>query len=278
MSEVYVIAEIGINHNGNMDLAKELVFGAYQSGCNAVKFQKRTIEEVYTKEELDRDRESPWGTTNREQKEGLEFNISQYKELYEFSKNLGLDFIVSCWDTKSVDLIEENMNVDYHKVASALTTDKTFLKKLNETGKPVILSTGMCTEEHIKAAMSTLENTKYVLACTSTYPTKPEEVNLSHIQTLKKDYPKVGVGFSNHYNGHDACVGAVALGAECVEFHITKDRTMYGSDQAASIENYFTLLAGIRNMEKMIGDGKKRIYDSELPIANKLRKVDDIIK
>ena len=278
MSKVYVIAEIGINHNGNIDLAKELIFGAYQSGCNAVKFQKRTIEEVYTKEDLDRDRESPWGTTNREQKEGLEFNIDQYKELYEFTKNLSLDFIVSCWDTKSIDLIEENMNVDYHKVASALTTDKKFLKKLNETGKPVILSTGMCTKKHIKAAVKTLDNVKYVLACTSTYPTKPEEVNLSHVVTLKKKYPKLGVGFSNHYNGHDACVGAVALGAECIEFHITKDRTMYGSDQAASIENYFTLLAGIRNMEKMVGDGIKRVYESELPIEKKLRKVDDILK
>jgi N-acetylneuraminate synthase len=277
MNKVYVIAEIGINHNGDMPLAKKLISDAFQSGCNAVKFQKRTIEEVYTSEELDKHRQSPWGTTNRQQKEGLEFSIEQYKELYDFTKNLKMDFIVSCWDLSSVDLIEENLDVDYHKVASALTTDRAFLQKLNDTGKPVILSTGMCTQEQIDAAINILDNVTTVLACTSTYPTVPEEVNLRHITTLKNSNPELTIGFSNHYSGHDACVGAVALGSECIEFHITNDRTMYGSDQAASIENSRGLLLAIRQMEKMLGNGVKKVYDTEVPIANKLRKVDDIL-
>jgi len=275
MTQTYIIAEIGINHNGDMSLAKELIFGAYKAGADAVKFQKRTIEEVYSEEELDRSRESPWGTTNREQKEGLEFNVKQYKELFDFTKNLKLDFIVSCWDIPSVQLIEDYLEVDYHKIASAMITDISFLNKLNETGKPVILSTGMCSEQYIKNALEVLQNVKYVLACTSTYPTVSEEVNLSHITTMKEKYPNCQIGFSNHYNGHDACIGSVALGAECVEFHITKDRTMYGSDQAASIENFDHLVSGIRNMEIMRGNGRKKIYLSEVPIEGKLRKVND---
>jgi N-acetylneuraminate synthase len=274
---VYVIAEIGINHNGNFDLAKELMLKSKEAGCDAVKFQKRTIDLVYTKDELDRFRESPWGTTNREQKEGLEFSLEQYKELESYASELGLDFIVSCWDLNSVDEIEKACNVKYHKVASALATDKKFLERLNKTGKPVILSTGMCSEEQIEAAVGLLNNVEYVLACTSTYPTKAEQVNLKHIQTLKSKYSDKEIGFSNHYNGLDACVGAVALGAQCVEFHVTKDRAMYGSDQSASIQNVTYMVEAIRNMEKMIGDGIKRVYESELPIAKKLRKVEDTL-
>ncbi len=275
--KTYVIAEVGINHNGSMDIAKRLILGAKESGCDAVKFQKRTVEDVYTKAALDKYRESPWGTTNRAQKEGLEFSIQQYQELFEYTKSLGLDFIVSCWDLNSVDVIEDNISVDYHKVASALATDKKFLEKLNETGKPVILSTGMCTQEQVDAAINILKNVKYVLACTSTYPTLPEEVNLNNVKTLASLYPSLSVGFSNHYNGHLACLGAIALGAECVEFHITEDRTMYGSDQASSIENYHQLLVGIRSLEKMLGDGVKRVYDTEKPIIEKLRNTDDTI-
>jgi N-acetylneuraminate synthase len=277
MSKTYVIAEIGINHNGDINLAKELIVGAYKSGCDAVKFQKRTVDEVYSKEDLDRPRESLWGSTNREQKEGLEFSIEQYKELHRFTKKMKLDFIVSCWDLKSVDLIEKHIEVDYHKVASALATNKAFLSRLNETNKPVILSTGMCSTEHIGAAAALLTNVEYILACTSTYPTVPEEVNLRHIITLKEKYPETKIGFSNHYNGHDACVGAVVLGAECIEFHITKDRTLYGSDQVASIENYCALLDGIRTMESMLGDGVKKVYETELPIEKKLRAISDIL-
>lgn len=276
MSNIYIISEIGINHNGDVGLAKKLIRMSSDSGANAVKFQKRTIDLVYTEEELNKDRVSPWGDTNRQQKEGLEFDMETYKELESYSNSLGLDFIVSCWDTNSLKEVEENLNVKYHKIASALTTDKKFLEALNETGRPVILSTGMCTEEEIGAAINVLDNVEYVLACTSTYPTNREEVNLNHISTLKENYPNIKAGFSNHYNGHDACVGSVVLGAECIEFHITNDRASYGSDQAASIEKSAALINAIRTMEVMLGDGIKKVYDSEVPIANKLRKVNDV--
>ena len=273
----YVIAEIGINHNGDIDLAKELIDMAHTSGCDAVKFQKRNVEEVYSTEELDKPRESPWGTTTREQKHGIEFNIVQYKELEEYADERGLNFIVSCWDLDSLQEVEDNLNVKYHKVASALATDKDFLEALHYTGKPIILSTGMCTDEQVDAALKILKNTEYVLACTSTYPTKEEEVNLNYINTLKEKYPYLSVGFSNHYNGLAACIGATALGAECLEFHITKDRTMYGSDQVASIESVNELMVSVRKIEKMLGDGEKVVYDSEVPIAEKLRKVESTV-
>lgn len=268
--KTYIIAEIGINHNGSMELAKQLIDQSHTAGVNAVKFQKRDIGQVYSKEELDKPRESPWGKTNREQKEGLEFSIEQYKTLKAYTESLGLDFIISCWDTKSIDDVE-CLDIKYHKVASALLTDIDFLRKLNKTGKPIILSTGMSTDDEIEQAMLILNDVRYVLACTSTYPTDVNELNLKHITTLKNRYP-VGVGFSNHYNGHDACVAATALGAECIEFHITHDRTDYGSDQAASIENADTLCNAIRQTELMLGDGEKVVYDSEVPIAKKLRK------
>ena len=271
----YIIAEIGINHNGDMDLAKELILKAKHGGCDAVKFQKRDIESVYSEEELNTPRESPFGTTTREQKEGIEFDINQYKELESYSKQCGLDFIVSCWDLKSLDLVQENLDVKYHKVASAMATDKTFLMELNKTKKPVILSVGMCTQAEVDRAMVILNNVKYILACTSTYPTKAEEINLKYVETLIERFPFIKVGFSNHYNGMDACVGAVTLGAECIEFHITKERTMYGSDQPASIQDSDDLVDAVRKMELMVGDGVKIVYDSEVPIAKKLRKVND---
>ena len=204
-------------------------------------------------------------------------SIEEYKELQSYTKELGLDFIVSCWDIKSLDLVEEHLDVKYHKIASAMATDKEFLEKLNDTGKPVILSVGMCNDGEVSAAMSILLNVKYILACTSTYPTRAEEINLRYIETLKKLYPTTKVGFSNHYNGLDACVGSIIFGAECVEFHITKDRTMYGSDQVASIQHSDDLVDSIRKMELMVGDGIKKVYDSEVPIAAKLRKVTDTI-
>jgi N-acetylneuraminate synthase len=276
-NKVYIIAEIGINHNGDIDLAKKLIDKAHGSGCNAVKLQKRTIDLVYTEEELNKPRQSPWGTTTREQKEGLEFSIEQYVELEKYTKEKGLEFIVSCWDENSVELIEKNCNVDYHKVASALLTDKSFLKKLNECEKPIILSTGMSNEEEVEAALKVLDNVEFILACTSAYPTPDEQVNLSYIKTLKQKYPTMKVGFSNHSNGLLATHGAIAFGAECIEFHITHDRAAYGSDQAASIENSDELVSGIRKMRKLIGDGNKKIYDTELPIIEKLRKVNDIL-
>lgn len=276
-NKTYCIAECGINHNGDIKLAKELIDMAKEAGCDAVKFQKRTIELVYSQQELDTYRESPWGVTNRKQKEGLEFSIEQYKELESYARSKELDFIVSCWDTNSVDVIESNCNVKYHKVASALLTDRAFLEKLNMTGKPVILSTGMSTEAEIDSALSILKNVEYVLACTSTYPTKDEEMNLRHIITLKANYPHLKIGFSNHSSGMLACFGATALGAEMIEFHITKDRTMYGSDQSASIENSAKLVDGIRKIERLLGDGIKVVFDTEKAIAKKLRKTNNIL-
>jgi len=274
MKKPYVIAEIGINHNGSISLAKTLIDQSYQSKCHAVKFQKRDIESVYSEDELNKYRESPWGTTTRQQKEGLEFSIEQYKELYAYTKNLGMDFIVSCWDRKSFELIENNLDVDYHKVASALLTDKDFLNDLLQSGKKTILSTGMSNEEQIHEAVNILQpNLEYILACTSTYPTSIDELNLKYIQTLKEKYPQYKIGFSNHYSGFEAVFGAVALGSECVEFHITNNRTAYGSDQSASIQNSQGLVDGIFKMSRMIGDGVKKVYNSEIPIAEKLRKV-----
>lgn len=275
---VYIIAEIGINHNGDINLAKELIDAASKTGCNAVKFQKRTIDLVYTSEELDKPRESPWGITNRQQKEGLEFSIEEYKILETYTKNKGLDFIVSCWDINSVKEVEDHLDVTYHKVASALLTDKEFLEKLKSTGKKIILSTGMSNEEQIKKAILTLgaENIEYLLACTSTYPTKVDQINLSYIDTLKINYETIKIGFSNHYSGGLACYGAVVKGAECIEFHITKDRTMYGSDQASSIQNIDIVVDGIRKISQMVGDGRKVVYDDEKLIADKLRKKDTI--
>jgi N-acetylneuraminate synthase len=278
--QVYVIAEIGINHNGSMNLARALIDKAAEAGCNAVKFQKRDIDTTYTKEELETPRQSPWGTTTRQQKEGLEFNADQYRELYTYTKNLGLDFGVSCWDVPSVELIEKAINVDFHKVASASITDKALIESIKATGKPVILSTGMSDGAQVWKAVDAIGVKRLerggILACTSTYPTKPEEVNLNYISTLQDNYLPVPVGFSNHYNGHDACIGAVALGASIIEFHITCDRTMYGSDQAASIENVKELVSGIRNMELMLGTGEKVVFPSEVPIAKKLRKVNTL--
>lgn len=272
----YIIAEIGINHNGDLLLAKELIDIAKKSGCDAVKFQKRDIESVYTLEELNSPRVSPWGNTLRQQKEGLEFSIDQYQELEEYASNNKLDFIVSCWDSKSLDLIDKFCNVKYHKVASALLTNKVFLEQINKTEKPVILSTGMSTMDEIDAAVKLLTKVEYLLSCTSTYPTKDEEINLRCIATLKNKYPCFKVGFSNHANGMIPSFGAIALGAECLEFHITKDRTMYGSDQAASIEHPGELVSGIRKMERVLGDGQKIVYDSEKAIQKKLRKVNDL--
>ena len=268
----YIIAEVGINHNGNEGLAKKLIAKAHQAGGNAVKFQKRDISIVYTEEELNLYRESPWGTTNRQQNEGLEFSIEQYQSIKKYCDQLEMDFIMSCWDINSIYDVE-CLDIKYHKIASALATDKEFLETINKTGKPVILSTGMCTENEIDAAVTILDNVQYILCCTSTYPTDASELNLRHITVLQQKYPHLKIGFSNHYNGHDACVVATALGAECLEFHITYDRAAYGSDQAASIENATDLISAVRQIEIMLGDGIKKVYDTEIPIAKKLRKI-----
>ena len=208
MSNVYVIAEIGINHNGDFELAKKLIKKSQRSGANAVKFQKRTIELVYTPEELDKYRESPWGTTNRAQKEGLEFSMEQYSALEKYSTDLGLDFIVSCWDLNSIDLVEQHLNVAYHKVASALATDKKFLQKLNETGKPVILSTGMCTTAEIEAAHGISAQYNFLPLDDSRYSSRSslDTINLiKEVQSInKRAYIGLHVNACEKFYAHNA--------------------------------------------------------------------------
>lgn len=281
MKEIKLVAEIGINHNGSIDLAKKLIDVAVDTGCHYVKFQKRDIDLVYSKDELDLPRESPWGNTNRDQKRGLEFGLKEYGEIERHCRIRGIDWFVSCWDTNSVDFIEKNFSVSYHKVASALLTDRIFLEKLRSTNKKIILSTGMSSNEQINEACKLLAPyLDTVLHCTSTYPTKPEEMNISGLKALKdllRDNEKtenVSLGFSNHYSGLLWVPLAIAYGAEMLEFHITLDRTMYGSDQSASLEpeGVRKLVEMVTVSQQMIGDGIKKVYDSELPIIKKLRK------
>jgi N-acetylneuraminate synthase len=277
---IALVAEIGINHNGSVDIAKKLIDVAVENGCDFVKFQKRDIDLVYTKEELDAPRESPWGKTNREQKMGLEFSVDQYKEIDLYCKSKKVGWFVSCWDLKSLDEMELNFpDMPFHKVASALLTDRLFLQELKKTGRPVILSTGLSTEEQITEASKILGDAlDTVLHCTSTYPTKPEEMNLTYLNKLREDRAyydlKHRIGFSNHYSGLAWVPVVVALGAEMIEFHVTLDRTMYGSDQAASIEpeGVKKLVDYVAVTSKMLGHGRKEVYLSEQPIIKKLRK------
>tara|TARA_B100001059_G_scaffold129731_1_gene129708 strand:+ start:936 stop:1766 length:831 start_codon:yes stop_codon:yes gene_type:complete len=273
MQNVYVIAEIGINHNGSENHARKLIDQAHRSGCHAVKFQKRNPDLCVPEDQKNKIRETPWGEmTYLEYKWKIEFSVEQYQNLRDYTKMLGMDFIVSCWDEQSVDDIELNVEVDYHKVASALATDISFLKKLAATGKPTILSTGMCTPEQVDAAVVALgDSLKYILACTSTYPSAVDELNLKYIHTLKDKYPHIKAGFSNHHSGFVACLGAIALGSECIEFHITDSRIQFGTDQAASIEHSEELVRQINFLTRMLGDGVKKVYDSEIPIMKKLR-------
>ena len=270
---VFIVVEVGINHNGSIDIVKEMIRRANNKGVDAVKFQKRTIEVVYSKEELDKYRESPWGKTNRAQKEGLEFGKDDYDEIDQYCKSLGLMWFASCWDKVSVDFIDQ-YDPPCYKISSASLTDHDLLKYHMAKGKPVILATGMSTMDEIDAAVNVLGKENLILLhSTSTYPCKPEELNLKVIKTLidKFDVP---IGYSGHEVGVSTTVAAVALGACMVERHFTLDRSMYGSDQAASLEpeGLRHVVDYIRTFEKAIGDGVKRVYDSEVLIKDKLRK------
>lgn len=270
----YIIAEIGINHNGELSIAKKLIETAKNIGCDAVKFQKRTVELVYTEEELARSRENPFGTTNGDLKRGLEFGEEEYSEIDRYCKQLQIDWFASCWDEKSVEFIEQFNPVCY-KVASATLTYDNLLRKKRSTGKPILLSTGMSTIEQIDHAIEVLgKENLIILHCTSTYPSKVEELNLYAIQNLRERY-KVPVGYSGHEVGLPTTAAAAALGACVIERHITLDRSMWGSDQAASVEGrgLERLVREIRSVEKALGDGVKVVYESEKPIMEKLRKV-----
>lgn len=271
----YIIAEIGINHNGSLEIAKQLIDAAVDCGCDAVKFQKRTVEVVYTTAELAKPRENPFGSTNGDLKRGLEFGFEQYKEIDSYCKTKNIDWFASCWDEGAVDFIEQ-FNPPCYKVASASLTDEKLLKHHRKYNRPLILSTGMADLELIDRAVSILgKHNLIILHCTSTYPSKSEELNLKGILTLIKQYPAVPIGYSGHEVGLATTVAAVGLGAVMVERHITLDRSMWGSDQAASVEaqGFKKLVRDIRNIESAMGDGVIRIYESEKPIIAKLRRL-----
>lgn len=270
----FVIAEIGINHNGDLETAKKLIVAAQGAGCDAVKFQKRTVDIVYSADELARPRESPFGTTNGQLKFGLEFGEQEFHAINSFCSSLGIIWFASCWDEGSVDFIEQ-FDPPAYKIASASLTDDNLLRYHRRTGRPIIMSTGMSTLEQIDHAVEVVGKKALVLMhCTSTYPSKPEELNLRGIQSLRERYG-VPVGYSGHEIGLSTSLAAVALGACAVERHITLDRAMWGSDQAASVEPHgiSRLVRDIRVVERALGDGAKRLYESEVPVMKKLRRV-----
>ena len=270
----FVIAEIGINHNGDIELAKKLIAVAVAAGCDAVKFQKRTVDVVYTAEELAKPRENPFGPTNGDLKRGLEFTREEYEELNRYCQEVRMPWFASCWDEASVDFMQQ-FNPPCYKIASASLTDDNLLRYTRATGKPIMLSTGMSTIEQVDHAVEVLGKKDLILlhAC-STYPAYYEELNLRVIPLLRERYG-VPVGYSGHETGLPSTLAAVALNASVVERHITMDRSMWGSDQAASLEpGGITKLVGqIRLVEKSMGDGVKRVLEREQPIIHKLRRV-----
>ena len=269
----FVVAEIGINHNGSLEYAKELISLAAEANCDAVKFQKRTIDVVYSPEELARPRENPFGDTNGDLKRGLEFGEKEFKEIDQYCKEKEIIWFASCWDEGSVDFIEQ-FDPPCYKIASASLTDDDLLHYHRKLGKPIILSTGMSTLEQIDHAVEILgQEDLIILHSTSTYPARPEELNLNVIKTLKEKYP-VPIGYSGHEVGLPTTFAAAVLGACMIERHFTKDRAMWGSDQAASLEvpGFRRLVADLRELEVALGNGNKKVYDSELPIIEKLRR------
>jgi N-acetylneuraminate synthase len=273
-SPSYIVAEIGINHNGDLDLAKRLISVAHAAGCDAVKFQKRTINVVYTPEELAKPRESLFGETNGDLKRGLEFGAEQYEEIASYCRSIKLTWFASCWDEASVDFIA-HFNPPCYKFASASLTDDALLRYTRGVGKPVTLSTGMSSVAEIDHAVDVLGTDDLILMHTvSTYPAQYDELNLRRIQTLSERY-RVPVGYSGHEAGIPSSVAAVALGACCVERHIAVDRALWGSDQAASLEpnGISRLVRDIRLVEQAMGSPEIRVLEREIPIIKKLRRV-----
>lgn len=273
---VFVIGEIGINHNGNIDIAKKIIAGAKHAGCDAVKFQKRTPEICTPKDQWHIERDTPWGRmTYIDYRHKVEFGENEYREIDKYCKEIGILWFASCWDEPSVDFIEQ-FNPPLYKTASASLTDFDLLKKHKELNKPVIISTGMSTMEQINKAVSFMEIDKLLIAhATSSYPCKLEELNLKMIETLRNLFPEIPIGYSGHEVGLAPTWAAVALGACFVERHITLDRAMWGTDQAASVEvgGMERLVSNIRDIELSLGDGVKKVYDSELGQIKKLRRV-----
>ncbi|MBI9049636.1 MAG: N-acetylneuraminate synthase family protein [Anaerolineaceae bacterium] len=271
----YIIAEIGINHNGDLEIAKDMIRAAHEAGADAVKFQKRTPELCVPLEQQKQMRDTPWGyITYLDYRYKVEFEESEYREIDKLCKSLGIDWFASVWDTGSIDFLEQFDPICY-KVPSASLTDHELLKKLVETGRPLIVSTGMSTMEEIQNSMSIVPSDRLLIThTTSAYPCAPDELNLMMIETLKKEFD-CPIGYSGHEVGLIPSVVSVSLGACLVERHFTLDRAMWGGDQAASVEpgGFERLVKYIRVTEQALGDGVKRVYDSEIPIRKKLRRV-----
>ena len=271
----FLIAEIGINHNGNIKIAKDLIKSAKDANFDSVKFQKRNIDLVYSKEILDSSRESPWGKTQRDQKKGLEFGREEYDEIDSYCKELDIDWFFSAWDMDSLEF-SETYNFNYHKIASAMIVDTSFLKEVAKRKKHTFISTGMSTLENIKDAVKIFEEQKCpyeLMHCVSTYPMKTGDANLVTINSLKKEF-NCKVGYSGHENGVAVSLAALMFGITSLERHITLDRSMYGSDQAASLEykGMKHLTDSIDKMILSIGEDKLGyVFDDEKPIAKKLR-------
>jgi N-acetylneuraminate synthase len=278
MSRTYVIGEIGINHSGSLETAKRLIDAAKEAGCDACKFQKRTVEVVYTREELSKPRQSPFGSTNADLKYGLELSPESYAEIARHCERVGIDWSASCWDPASVEFIA-SFNPPWLKIPSALITNKPLLEAYRATNLPIIMSTGMSTWEEIDEAVSVFtpqyqyDQTLTLLHCHSSYPSPLEEVNLACIKSFKERYG-CAVGYSSHTVSPWPCLMAVVYGAEVVEAHLTLDRSSWGTDQSASLEPaaFKKLVEEIRTFEKCKGDGIKRVYPSEIPVREKLRR------
>jgi N-acetylneuraminate synthase len=272
---IFITAEIGINHNGEISVCKELIDLAVNAGCDAVKFQKRDIDQVYTQEFLDSARESPWGTTQREQKAGLELDEDEYREIDDYSKEKRIEWFASAWDTNSQKFLQ-NFNCKYNKVASAMIVHEELLKMIADEGKHTFISTGMSSYKDIQKAVDIFKTAHCpfeLMHTVSTYPMKDEDANLNVINTLKKKF-KCNVGYSGHEVGLAISYAAVAIGISSLERHITLNRAMYGSDQSASLEpsGLKQLVGAARKIEAAMGDGEKRVIEAEIPIAKKLRE------
>ncbi len=275
MDRIFIIGEIGINHNGDVDIAKQLIDISVDAGADAVKFQKRTIDKVYSTETLDGPRESPWGNTQRDQKEGLEFGLSEYQEIDKYCKSKKIEWFASAWDLESQFFLRQ-FNCKYNKVASAMIVYENLLSEIASEGKHTFISTGMAKIEDIDKAVEIFQEKKCpfeLMHTVSTYPMKDSDANLNMITTLKERY-SCSVGYSGHESGVAVSVAACALGISSLERHITLDRSMYGSDQAASLEpqGWRNLIGSVRKIPEAMGDGIKRILDEEFLIAKKLRE------
>ncbi|MFE6690363.1 N-acetylneuraminate synthase family protein [Streptomyces sp. NPDC057743] len=277
---VYVTGEIGINHNGDLENAYRLIDAAADAGCDAVKFQKRTPEVCTPRDQWDVERDTPWGRmTYIEYRHRVEFDEDGYRAIDAYCQKRGIAWFASPWDVESVAFLEK-FDVPCYKVASASLTDDELLRAMRATGRAVILSTGMSTPKQIRHAVEVLGSDNIVLChATSTYPARAEELNLRMIHTLQAEYPNVPIGYSGHETGLQTTLAAVALGAAFVERHITLDRAMWGSDQAASVEpqGLTRLVRDIRTIEESLGDGVKKVYESELGPMKKLRRVAGVV-